>query len=65
MSDLSDQDPEYIRPAHDVRKTRNCLRCEETFASEWFGERICPRCKRSNAWKREIPPGNRRSGGQS
>jgi hypothetical protein len=34
-----------------LRKTRKCLRCRDTFDSEWAGERICPRCKSSQAWK--------------
>lgn len=49
----------------DVPKLRQCLRCSDTFASEWFGARICPRCKSSNAWRngspvRSYPIGSRR-----
>lgn len=63
MSDASDPDTEHPRPAHDIPKVRNCLRCEETFSSEWSGERICSRCKKSSAWKRGVPLSNRRSDG--
>jgi hypothetical protein len=34
----------------DLPKIRQCLRCEAAFPSEWSGERICARCKRSAAW---------------
>jgi len=38
-------------PAHAVDlKSRRCLSCEEIFASQWAGERICKRCKHSSAW---------------
>lgn len=36
-------------------KARTCLRCETTFRSEWSGERICPVCKRSAAWRAGSP----------
>ncbi|MDX1709915.1 MAG: hypothetical protein R3316_02110 [Rhodovibrionaceae bacterium] len=39
------------QPVTELRKTRKCLRCRERFESEWAGERICPRCKSSQAWK--------------
>lgn len=32
-------------------KTRNCLKCEESFESSWPGERICKRCKSSDSWR--------------
>lgn len=38
-------------PAWDVPKARHCLRCKAEFHSEWSGERICRRCKSSNAWR--------------
>jgi len=31
-------------------KVRQCLRCRAPFPSEWAGERICSRCKRSAGW---------------
>jgi hypothetical protein len=33
-------------------KVRNCLACRRRFKSEWAGERICPKCKRSRSWRR-------------
>jgi hypothetical protein len=39
----------------DVPKVRQCLRCKATFQSEWSGERICSRCKRSHAWRIGAP----------
>jgi hypothetical protein len=30
---------------------RRCLRCDATFDSKWIGERICPHCKGSHAWR--------------
>lgn len=62
MNDVMDPDEESA-PAHHVRKTRKCLRCTESFASEWFGERICPRCKRSTGWKLGIPASTPRFSG--
>ena len=48
----------------DAPKDRPCLRCKDTFASEWSGERICPQCKRSVAWREGAPlqafPGKKR-----
>ena len=34
-----------------VVKVRRCLMCEDKFESTWAGERICKRCKSSNAWR--------------
>ena len=36
-------------------KQRQCLRCQDTFTSAWSGERICPRCKGSHAWRQGAP----------
>ncbi len=36
-------------------KLRLCLRCQNSFQSEWAGERICARCKSSSAWRSGIP----------
>jgi hypothetical protein len=33
------------------RKPRLCLKCQASFGSEWAGERICPRCKATDAWR--------------
>ena len=45
----------------DVPKARRCLRCQATFHSEWAGERICSRCKRTAAWRNGVPLGSRPS----
>lgn len=39
----------------DAPKQRPCLRCSEIFESTGIGERICRRCKGSNAWRNGIP----------
>lgn len=39
----------------DKPKARSCLRCETRFMSAWSGERICPRCKGSSAWRNDAP----------
>ncbi len=36
-------------------KHRKCLRCHAPFMSEWPGERICGKCKASNAWRQGTP----------
>ncbi len=50
------------QPPWDVPKARRCLRCQTKFHSEWSGERICSRCKKSNAWRHGAPlrPGPRK-----
>lgn len=42
-------------PPSDIPKARQCLRCKATFSSKWSGERICSRCKGSNAWRTGAP----------
>ncbi len=32
-------------------KERKCLMCREPFMSEWPGERVCRKCKATNAWR--------------
>ncbi len=44
------------RGGRDVSRDRLCLRCKDSFISEWFGERICRRCKKSSSWKNGAPP---------
>ena len=34
-----------------VAKQRQCLMCADKFLSHWPGERVCPRCKGTHAWK--------------
>ena len=43
-------------------KLRSCLRCQDEFPSEWAGERICPRCKGTSAWRSGIPSTSMTSG---
>jgi Zn finger protein HypA/HybF involved in hydrogenase expression len=56
MTCLTTKETSDDRMAWDVPKVRQCLRCKSTFSSEWSGERICPRCKASNAWRNGAPP---------
>ncbi len=51
MTNTSEKTARTSRLTGDVPKPRQCLRCEVTFDSEWFGERICSNCKKSNAWR--------------
>lgn len=44
-----DQKPENERPLQS--KIRRCLKCRQPFASAWSGERVCPKCKASSAWR--------------
>ena len=44
-------------------KLRQCLRCQSDFESAWAGERICGRCKGSNAWRSSVPLDTRPVGG--
>ncbi|KID12321.1 hypothetical protein P279_29020 [Rhodobacteraceae bacterium PD-2] len=56
------------RAEADVAADRACLRCRKPFPSAGFGERICPRCKGSKAWRGAAPEGvstGRHRGGQS
>lgn len=42
-------------PPEDIPKVRQCLKCATEFPSQWSGERICPRCKSTNAWRTSGP----------
>jgi len=48
-------DESSVRPASDTSKVRHCLRCNDSFSSEWAGERICSRCKKSSTWRNGDP----------
>ena len=42
------------KPVSDIQytpKRRNCLMCNDSFQSEWAGERICKRCKSNDSWR--------------
>ena len=41
-----DVEPQYIR------KLRRCLMCGQDFESDWAGERICRKCKSTEAYRR-------------
>ena len=36
-------------------RSRPCLRCTRKFLSAGPGERICPRCKATKAWRDGMP----------
>jgi hypothetical protein len=55
MTDSLATDVPSGQPPGDVPRVRQCLRCNTTFPSEWSGERVCSRCKRSNAWRSGTP----------
>ncbi|MDX2224169.1 MAG: hypothetical protein SFV21_15570 [Rhodospirillaceae bacterium] len=38
-------------PLREPTKVRRCLNCDATFNSQWSGERICPHCKSTKAWR--------------
>ena len=40
--------PESLNLNEDTRK---CLSCQEDFASEWVGNRICNRCKNTSKFR--------------
>jgi len=42
---------ELDKAPEDTAKIRQCLKCRNDFPSEWAGERVCSRCKSSNAWR--------------
>jgi len=48
----------YLRKAEneptDRVKDRHCLKCQAPFVSAWAGERVCPKCKSSGAWRDGI-----------
>ena len=64
MTNAPKPDTTQDQPAWDVPKVRLCLRCKDSFRSEWSGERVCPRRKSTNAWRsgetlRSRPAGNK------
>lgn len=63
MSETELKDKEETAEAVDAPKVRQCLRCQSDFESSWAGERICTRCKNSNAWRSNVPLQPRPTGG--
>jgi len=51
VNNQPDPEAERMGTHWDLPKTRQCLRCQVRFESEWSGERICPRCKGSKDWR--------------
>lgn len=43
-------------------KSRCCLKCRAAFESAWSGERVCPSCKGSSAWRSSVSLSTRPSG---
>ena len=44
----------YKKPETDTKtdvKQCKCLMCGKKFESAWAGERICSKCKSTNAWR--------------
>ena len=59
MSDASIESPDELEAelkARRVAKQRTCLVCRTPFQSAWAGERICPRCKSTKAWRSGVAP---------
>jgi len=48
---LNDESPNLRLPRP---KRRVCLCCAKAFESAWAGERICPHCKASAAWREDL-----------
>jgi hypothetical protein len=42
------------RSSSDAPKSRQCLKCRVDFPSEWSGERVCPRCKKTTGWRSGV-----------
>jgi uncharacterized paraquat-inducible protein A len=51
MDKSSESFTELDKAPEDTAKIRQCLKCRNGFPSEWIGERVCPRCKKLNAWR--------------
>jgi hypothetical protein len=45
-----------------ARLQRVCLSCRAAFDSAWAGERICPRCKGTTAWRNGASVSTNNSG---
>ncbi len=61
MMKSSARDEAGDQSAWDIPKTRQCLRCQATFRSEWAGERVCASCKSSATWRNGMPIQSRSS----
>ncbi|MGH6660007.1 MAG: hypothetical protein ACREB6_00580 [Rhodospirillales bacterium] len=58
MADAGYHRKAYLRKAENEppqrTKPRHCLKCQAPFTSAWAGERVCPKCKTSGAWRDGI-----------
>ena len=51
---MSSRNENNKKPTSDrphIKKKRVCLMCSERFTSNHIGERICPSCKSTAAWR--------------
>lgn len=55
MTGFSATDGPSDPATRDVPKVRQCLKCSAAFPSSWSGERVCARCRNSNAWRNSAP----------
>jgi len=53
MDNTANEQTETL-PRYDASE-RSCLKCGNSFFSEWTGERVCKRCKQSSEWKNSDP----------
>lgn len=69
MKETTDPAGSNASDSRDESQERHCLRCRSAFWSEWYGERICPRCKNTTAWRGAVAgsygQGRRQGGGRS
>ncbi len=50
MSSRSEMNKKPQADNQDIR-TRKCLMCSKSFTSHHIGERVCPDCKGTSAWR--------------
>jgi rubrerythrin len=51
MASRSEETKKPTSDRPEQKKKRNCLMCGTGFESTHFGERICPACKGTAAWR--------------
>jgi hypothetical protein len=55
MQEFEKQDIELLERVA-VAKLRRCLMCSTDFRSAHSGERVCPKCRHSKAWREGETP---------
>ena len=55
MLKLKNSDDEMSLP-EPVAKRRRCLMCGTDFHSDHAGQRVCPKCRQSKAWREGDMP---------